>query len=170
MTHSLASFTPLTSFTRLSKALVLVASLFVVTGCANMGGLGAALQPITPKVGLSSVKMKNFSPAGINFDFNLAVDNPNGFDLKLNGFDYKVKSLGQEIANGLYRQPINLAKNAKTPVTIPLAVEPSKLLNFFRAFLGSNKSAKALMEATVFVDSPVGELSFDFADEKVIRR
>lgn len=152
------------------RVLLTLAALLPLSSCANMGGLSGALQPITPKVSLSSVQMKNFTPAGINLDFNLAVDNPNAFGLKLNGFDYKVKSLGQEIANGLYRQPISLAKNAKTNVTIPLAVEPAKLLTFFRAFLGSNKSAKALMEATVFVDSPVGELSFNFADEKVIRR
>lgn len=153
-----------------AKSLVMVTLIVALSGCAGMGGLGGALQPITPKVSLNSVKMKNFSPAGINFDFNLAVDNPNAFGLKLNGFDYKVSSLGQEIANGLYRQPIQLAKNAKTNVTIPLAVEPGKLLNFFRAFLGSNQAAKALMQATVFVDSPVGELSFNFADEKQIRR
>lgn len=162
------SFSPLSSV--FLKIIALSALVFQLTGCANMGGLAGALQPVTPKVSLNSVKMKNFSPAGINFDFNLSVDNPNAFGLKLNGFDYKVKSLGQEIANGLYRQPISLAKNAKTPVTIPLSVEPAKLLGFFQAFLGSNKSAKALMEATVFVDSPVGELSFNFADEKVIRR
>lgn len=148
----------------------LFAQIIGLSGCANMGGVAGALQPITPKVSLSSVQMKNFSPAGINFDFNLAVDNPNAFGLKLNGFDYKVKSLGQEIANGLYRQPIALAKQAKTNVTIPLSVEPAKLLGFFQAFLGSNKAAKALMEATVFVDSPVGELSFNFSDEKQIRR
>lgn len=142
---------------------------FIFTGCSHLKDL-VGVGPEAPKISLESVVVNNVSAFSVDLAAKLKVFNPNSFGLDLNGFDYKVSSFGMEIAKGLYKRPINLRKNATSFVTIPLSVEPGKLIKFLKSYMTNHKNAVAVMNATVYLNTPLGEMNFEFVESKKISK
>ena len=79
----------------LRRAALLLAAVFVVTGCASMG---SNLQ--SPHISVLNVQMLTTDMFAQKFRVRLKVENPNDIELKVTGLEYEILLMGDGFAEG----------------------------------------------------------------------
>ncbi len=76
--------------------------------------------PEPPKVSVAGFNVKSISIGGAELDLQLAVENPNTFDLLLNGFNYSLNLNGNDVANGKSTAKTSWASGEGKTIAVPV--------------------------------------------------
>jgi LEA14-like dessication related protein len=95
----------------------LFAVVLVIASCATLEKIVQA-----PDVKVDSVQISDISFSDVTLDFNLLIQNPNGFGVSLGGFDYSFSLQDKEVLKGDEDKEISLAASANSALQIPLTL------------------------------------------------
>lgn len=101
--------------------------------------MGKVLQE--PKVELAGVSVKNVDLNGATLVFNIAVENPNSVEIKLDQVNYKVFLNNKEITQASTEKNIAIAGKATGYVDLPLPIEYSKVFTNLKDLLVSETAS-----------------------------
>lgn len=105
--------------------------------CASL--VGKVLQE--PKVELSGVSVKNADMNGATLVFNIAVENPNSVEIKVDQVSYKVFLNNQEITQAKTDKSIAIPGKSTGNVELPLPIEYRKVFSNIKELLFAESAA-----------------------------
>jgi LEA14-like dessication related protein len=146
--------------TRRRRAALMVAALAVVAAGSACATLGRAVFQ-QPTVNFRGLRVNGLGVTGGSLDVELAVFNPNNYDLESTRFTYNLLMDTVRVANGLIETRRTFRSGDSTVVTIPV--------NFTYAGLG-RAGAQLLRSGTVdyrvlgdvTVDTPLGNFTLPY--------
>jgi LEA14-like dessication related protein len=94
-----------------------------------------------PKVNLAGISVKDADMNGATLVFNIAVENPNNVDLKVDKVSYKVFLNNKEITQASTDKAINVAGKSTGYVELPLPIEYRKVFSDLKELLFSESAA-----------------------------
>lgn len=101
-----------------------------------------------PQVNLANIYMDNMTLTGAELVLDLQIDNPNGFDLEIQGMDYNLNINGHDVATGENKQKLKLRANGKSQVTIPVAFHYQQIFNSISQVLTEKSLSYSLRGST----------------------
>lgn len=117
-----------------TSATLLLISVMLLVGCASLPGG----KPLSPKVSVESVRPLNLSLSGQKLEFRLRIENPNNFDLPVEGLKFNAKLGGDKIADGLSNERVNVPANADAILQVEVTAGLGKVLNRLRDMLAGD--------------------------------
>jgi LEA14-like dessication related protein len=84
----------------MSRFILSVTSVVLLSSCGALGGLGDALEPYKPKVRFDRLQLNAINFSEVSVDFLFAVDNPNPIKVTLDRWSYKVEFDGKQLVKG----------------------------------------------------------------------
>lgn len=115
-----------------------------------------------PTFSLKEIAITRISLSEINFLFGIEVQNPNSFDLKLRGLEYKAYLADQEVGNGRLEKEVLIAKSSSTLVQIPLQTHLKRLGSPLGLFL-SGKDLRYKIEGAAVIKAKLGTTTLPFS-------
>jgi LEA14-like dessication related protein len=88
----------------------------------------SALNLQQPTVSFRSAKVSDLSPAGLNADFDVDIQNPNVFEIPVNGAAYKLSLSGVQVVEGDTKPTGSVPAQGTLPVTLPVHLQFQQLL------------------------------------------
>lgn len=153
---------------RHSGALLLSLSCLTLTsGCMTLMHI-IGLEPEKPKVTLRGIEALSLSRESLELKAVLAVENPNGFEIKIVKMDYKLRALGGDAVWGSMHEKIVVPANATTEVSLPLSLKLSVIKDLLGQIVKSRGKAAAELEATLVFDTPLGEYEVQIKEPQSI--
>ena len=104
-----------------------VVCLFLITGCG--GNDIKALTPKMPEATFSSLNIDAMSFDRSDMTFDFAVNNPNVFNLELDGLRYDVIINEQSVVAGTSTQKMSLAAGQSSMVSLPVSLVFADIIN-----------------------------------------
>ena len=102
----------------------------------------ASFKPLQePKVELSSVAVKNADLNGATLVFNVAVENPNSTEIKVDKVTYKVFLNNKEISNASTEKAFAIPAKSTGTVELPLPLEYRKVFADLKELLFAESAA-----------------------------
>lgn len=116
--------------------------LFVLlqTGCQATKQILNSMNVKEPGVSVANVAIDKVSLSGINFNFDIKIDNPNNVGVNLSGFDYDFLINNHSFAKGDQEKPIKIEPKGNSIVQIPLTVG---YMDLFSVFSSLKKQSQA---------------------------
>lgn len=114
-----------------ATAFLLLVSVLLFSGCASL----PTNKPIAPSVVVESVRPLNLSLSGQKLEFRLRIDNPNGFDLPVEGLKFAAKLGGDKIADGISNERVTVPANSDAILQVEVKAGLGKVLNRLRDML-----------------------------------
>lgn len=109
----------------------------LLCSCASL--LGKVLEE--PKVELASVGVKDANLKGATLVFNIAVENPNSVEIKVDQVTYKVLLNNKEISQATTDKAIAIAGKSTGHIELPLPIEYSKVFTNIKEALFAESAA-----------------------------
>ena len=107
------------------RAYLLLLVLMLVTGCATLVK--------KPVVTVKNLNIVSLDSGGAGMELNLAVTNPNPYDVKLLGYSYDLKVMGAlPLAKGGAREEIKFPSDTETDLRIPIRISYGDLMEIFK--------------------------------------
>jgi LEA14-like dessication related protein len=125
-----------------------------LAGCANLNQLLNQMDVKKPVVTVRSVDLTEISFTDATLRFNMEIENPNGFGVKLDGFDYRFDINQKNFLNGDQPDKIDIAAGKKSPFAVPVSVNFSRLLDTVTDLV-NDKSADYKIDLGLRFDLPV---------------
>lgn len=97
-----------------------------------------------PKAKLDSVEVKNVDIKGAQLLFNVEVENPNDFALKVDSVKYEVEIGGKKISTDSVDAPAEVQGKSKTTVALPLTLQFADVFTSIGNFLKNEKTTYRL--------------------------
>lgn len=130
--------------------LILLALLCSLTlGCKSLEGLGVK----NPTAVVHNMNVRDIGAEGFTMDFDIEVDNPNGFALPLTNTDYRVALAGVDALSGDIAPNGSIPANGSARVTLPINVTYQQLLEVGEALASSNGKVPYRFNADLALDS-----------------
>jgi LEA14-like dessication related protein len=121
-----------------------------------------------PTFTLKEIAVTHISLGEINFLFGIEVQNPNPFDLKIRGLEYKAYLADQEVGKGRLEKEVLIAQSASTLVQIPLQTDFKSLGNALGVVL-SGKDLPYKIEGAAIVKAKLGTTTIPFSQSGEIK-
>jgi LEA14-like dessication related protein len=121
-----------------------------------------------PTFSVKEIAITHISLKEINFLFGIEVENPNSFDLKLRGLEYKAYLDDQEVGKGRLEKEVLIAKSSSTLVQIPLQADFKSLGNPLGLFL-SGKDLRYKIEGAAVIKARLGTTTIPFSKSGEIK-
>jgi LEA14-like dessication related protein len=121
-----------------------------------------------PTFTLKEIAVTHISLGEINFLFGIEVQNPNPFDLKIRGLEYKAYLADQEVGKGRLEKEVLIAHSASTLVQIPLQTDFKSLGNALGVVL-SGKDMPYKIEGAAIVKAKLGTTTIPFSQSGEIK-
>ncbi|GJL68573.1 MAG: hypothetical protein NPIRA06_12080 [Nitrospirales bacterium] len=115
----------------------------------------------TPKISIAGITPKNVAIFEQRFEVQLRIQNPNDFDLGLNGIRFDIELNNKEFGNGMSLAKVIVPRLGSEVVTGEVI---TGLGSFLRQVQGMNASAAKLryhLKGTAFAESP-GDFTIPF--------
>ena len=110
---------------KLNKLLFLIFLVFT-NSCVYFKALVNGVKE--PKIEITAVEISKASFTNINVNIDLALENPNDFDITLKNLRYKARYKKLKLASGERAESIVLKANAESKLSLGLKINPSVLL------------------------------------------
>lgn len=123
----------------------------LIAGCAPVTRL---IDQEPPSAEVEQVRVTELDFAHAELAFDLKVHNPNPDALSLSGFDYRLDLDGAELLRGKRSEPVSLAPQGSTRVTVPLNLVFADIFSSF-ARLADADEVPYRVELGAFVDAPL---------------
>ena len=140
---------------RLEKKILIFVLLFFLPACPSWFFE-------KPNISLKGVAVTTISLREINFLFGIEVQNPNPFDLKLRGLEYKAYLADQEVGNGRLEKEVLITKSSSTLVQIPLQTDLKSLGNPLGLLLSGN-DLRYKIEGAAVITARLGTTTIPFS-------
>ena len=101
---------------RILTGVYLVTVLVLLSACA-----GLPLQPKTPEISLTGIKVEKLGLDEQRFRIQLHLRNPNNFALPVRGLDYALQLNGQKFAEGASTRPITVPALGESELELSVA-------------------------------------------------
>lgn len=121
-----------------------------------------------PSVTLTSISARP-SLQGMDFRFGMEVNNPNGYDLKLEAFTFNLLVNEEGPAGGGIESPVYLPARSVIRVEVPVRTD-MKFLGKCVAALVQGRELKYKLEGDALVKAALGEKNFHFSKEGVFTK
>ncbi|MCW9706713.1 LEA type 2 family protein [Fodinibius salsisoli] len=118
-----------------------------------------------PKLNLSNVQLENLSFNGADINLKLQFDNPNGFGLNINQFNYDLVVNGNQWAVGNALKGVNIKEDGVTELNIPVSLNIAQIgTSAYRILSGSEPLDYQLKGDFDFnpLHELLGSTNFDF--------
>ena len=146
---------------KLTEKIILLGLLFLLPSCASWFYE-------KPTFALKEVMVKRISFGEINFLFGIEVQNPNSFDLKLRGFEYRAYIEDQEVGSGRLENEVLIAKKSSTLVQVPLQSDLKKIGNSLGLVL-LGKDLRYKIEGAAVIKTRLGTSTIPFSKDGEIK-
>ena len=117
--------------TAAAAALSCLLALALLAGCAAMSGV----KPEPPTVSVASVRPLNLSLRKQRLRFTLRVENPNGFDLPLEGLDFVATLGGDRVARGSSDEEVLIPARGEAEVSVDVTAGIDSVVDRLRAMV-----------------------------------
>ncbi|MBS1971445.1 MAG: LEA type 2 family protein [Bdellovibrionales bacterium] len=94
-----------------------------------------------PKVSLAGISVKDADMNGATLVFNIAVENPNSVEIKVDKVNYKVFLNNKEITQASTDKAINIASKSTGNIDLPLPIEYRKVFSDLKELLFSESAS-----------------------------
>ncbi|MGZ3709524.1 MAG: LEA type 2 family protein, partial [Bdellovibrionota bacterium] len=126
----------------------------VALGLAGLGGSGCASKYANaqkPTLSLEALKIRDVSLSGMKLDAEIAVQNPNDFDIPVEQLDYTVLINNQKLMDGSTHEHLSVPENGSASVHLPLHLDFGDLLELANQTqaAGQKDSAEVKITGTV---------------------
>ncbi len=140
-----------TSFLR--TCLILFSGIYLA-GCANLTQILNQMDVQKPLVNIKSADLTALSFEAATMQFNLEINNPNSFGVKLAGFDYQLDINQHAFLNGDQPDKIEIGARSTSPLSVPVTLNYVHLYNAVKGLL-ENKKADYKIDFGFKFDLPV---------------
>lgn len=123
----------------MKKALLI--PLVILAGCSSFNKFKNMEKP---KAKLESVDVKNVDIKGAKMLFNVEVENPNDFALKVDSVKYEVEIGGRKMSTEAITTPSEVAAKSKAIVPLPLTLQFADVFSSIGDFLRNEKTTYRL--------------------------
>lgn len=106
---------------------------------------------------------------GLNLNFGMDVNNPNGYDLKLEKLSFSLTVNGNPSGTGGIDSPVLLPARSTSYVEIPLRTDMKALGNLISAII-QGKELRYRVEGDALVKALLGEKNFHFDKEGMLTK
>ncbi len=147
----------------LVKSLGLGLTALTLTSCGQLGALGDALKPYTPKLRFESLALQGLDFTKIDVDFVFAIDNPNPLAVKLDTFSYDLGLEGVSVVKGHSDDGIALASQGSSEFKLPVSLKYEDIF----ALVGNVKGKDSLafsFSGDFGFNTPVGVAKIPFEE------
>jgi LEA14-like dessication related protein len=145
------------------RAACLLTIAFVTASCSQLGALGDALAPYTPKLQFRNLALKNIDFSKVDVDFVFAVRNPNPISVKLASFGYALGLEGVEMLRGTQADGFKLEARGESELAIPVSLTYTRIFELIGAARGKDRLAFDISGDLGF-DTPVGRANVPFRE------
>ena len=114
-----------------ATALGAALALALLAGCAAM----SKVRPEPPTVSVASVRPLNLSLRKQRLRFRLLVENPNGFELPLEGLDFVATLGGDRVARGSSDEDVIIPANGSAEVSVDVTAGIDSVVDRLRAMV-----------------------------------
>lgn len=121
-----------------------------------------------PKVEITAVKITKASFASVNVNIDLALENPNDFDITLKKMRYKASYKKLKLASGSRQEAIILKANSESKLSLGLKINPSVLL-FGAGEILEKGGAKVHLNAKAVFETPIKDVEYEYSKEHKIK-
>jgi len=97
----------------------------------------AVLDIQQPTVSFRSVSVEDLSPSGLTANFDIDVQNPNVFEIPVNGAAYKLSLSGIQVIEGEASSSGSIPAKGALPVTVPVRLQFEQILQAEKEILKS---------------------------------
>jgi LEA14-like dessication related protein len=123
------------------------------------------IQPRKPEVHLLKLQVKKVDLKSIELVAQLAIQNPNDFQLRFSDVNYQLSIHGKLVAEGVYTDEMVIRSSATTTLDVPIRLNTMEAVQtVFRFF--QDRTALAKWTANANFISPLGKIAIHFSDEK----
>lgn len=129
---------------------LLLISILVLTACAT------TVQ--RPTVKLKDVRFADLDSKGASLNFLLTVNNPNTFDLPLQGYTYAVQVMDAPLAIGESKDGMNFPAGNGTDMLIPVRVSFNDVLEIIKRSPGL-RDIPYRLKANLIMGTPIGSIT-----------
>ncbi len=138
-------------------AFSLLAGVVLVSfGCSELLQLIERASVQAPKVKVENVRLTGLDFSKADLNFKLAIENPNGIAVNLNGFDYDLLINDRSFLRGKQNKKIKIKAKGKSQVDIPLSLTFKKLYQTFKS-LQQSDSIRYILKTGFLFKLPVLE-------------
>ena len=109
------------------KPVLAVLLALVLTGCASL-----TVQPESPNVSIANLELQEFTLFEQRYRLHLRIQNPNDFDLAMNGMSYKLKLNGRKFATGVSDQEVTVPAFGEEVITVNVVSNLARVIEQLR--------------------------------------
>lgn len=132
--------------------------------CSNLGTLGDALEPYTPKLHFKELSLQGIDFQHVDVDFVFQIDNPNPLNVKLATFSYALGFEGVEFLKGVNDDGVALKARGTSELALPVSVRFEDLFKLVGATSGKDEIAFSLAGDFGF-NTPLGVARVPYREE-----
>ncbi len=151
-------------FLRALLATAALAATLPLPSCSQLGSLGEALAPFTPKLKFKNLALRSIDFSKVDVDFLFALDNPNPVSVKLASFGYALGLEGVEILKGTQADGFKLEARGESELAIPLSLTYQRIFELVGAVKGKDQLGFSVAGEVGF-NTPVGVARVPFREE-----
>jgi LEA14-like dessication related protein len=135
--------------------------------CALVLLTGCSLVFTKPTVTYRELKLVDIDSKGMSLDLLLTVDNPNSYDITLDGYKYRFTILDLPLGKGEKKEIVQFTGKKSTDIQVPVRITYGDALGIIMK-LPNPTSIPYQLEAGLDISTPVGTLTFPIATSGVI--
>jgi len=145
-------------------ALVFGVALVGLVGCKQLGPIGDALAPYTPKLRFDKLELRAIDFTKVDVDFMFKIDNPNPLSVKLDSFSYALGLEGVEFVKGTNNDGVKLESRGESDLAIPVSLTYQRIFELVHNTKGKDDLAFSIAGDLGF-NTPVGLAKVPFKEE-----
>lgn len=131
-----------------------LAPLVLIIVIAGLGGCVSPQKVETPSIALQDVKLLNAVGLTQYLQVELLVSNPNDFDIPLTGLKFGMQMNGQDFAEGLSNQRVDIPRLGRAVVPVEVTVSVLAILKQIQAIQKSD-GLDYRVAGTAYLDHPL---------------
>lgn len=121
-----------------------------------------------PKVEITAVEITKASFTSINVNIDLALENPNDFDITLKNLRYQASYKKLKLASGQREEAIVLKANSESKLSLGLKISPSVLL-FGAGEILDKGGAEVHLNAKAIFETPLKDVEYEYSKDHKIK-
>lgn len=141
---------------RMIKTMLLGFALALLSGCA-----GLLARPVPPQVNIAAISLTDANLFEQRYHIKLRLQNPNDFDLPIDGVQFQVQLNGRPFASGMSSAPVSVPRFGTAVIeidAISTLAEVARQLNDI--VMGQTQGVRYTLTGKVHLARPAVELPF----------
>lgn len=123
------------------------------------------IQPRKPEVELLKLQVKRADLKGVDVVAQLAIKNPNDFQLRFSDVKYQLSFHDKVVAEGVYQEELLIKELTTTTLDVPIHLNTMEAAQSLFQFFQDRKGLAKWTADANFI-SPLGKIAIHLSDEK----